>query len=78
MRGASSSDGLRKQLAKEGVNVVFRKGQTLGKYLMNGGHQKIIRGKMLCTRFPVIHAVFAILEKPRSGLMKEKSNTNAA
>ena len=35
-----ASDRLRKQLAKEGVNVIFKKGQTLGRYLINGGPPK--------------------------------------
>ena len=50
VRGAS--DRLRKQLAKEGVNVVFRKGQTLGKYLMNGGPPKNNRRKNVVYKIP--------------------------
>ena len=40
-----ASDRLRKQLAKEGVNVIFKKGQTLGRYLINGGPPKSDRKK---------------------------------
>jgi len=43
VRGAS--DRLRKQLAREGVNVIFKRGQTLGKYLINGGPPKNNRRK---------------------------------
>ena len=50
VRGAS--DRLRKQLAKEGVNVVFRKGQTLGKYLINGGPPKNNRRKNVVYKIP--------------------------
>ena len=35
-----ASDHLRKQLTKEGVNVIFKRGQTLGKFLINGGPPK--------------------------------------
>ena len=38
VRGAS--DRLRKQLVREGVNVIFKRGQTLRKYLINGGATK--------------------------------------
>ena len=43
VRGAS--DRLRKQLAWEGVNVIFKRGQTLRKYLINGGPPKNNRRK---------------------------------
>ena len=43
VRGAS--DRLRKQLAREGVNVIFKRGQTLGKYLINGGPPRNNRRK---------------------------------
>ena len=36
----ADSDRLQKQLAKEGVNVIFKRCQTLGKYLINGGPPK--------------------------------------
>ena len=50
VRGAS--DRLRKQMAQEGVNIVFKRGQTLGKYLMNGGPPRSDRRKNVVYKVP--------------------------
>ena len=50
VRGAS--DRLRRQLAQEGVNVIFKRGQTLGKYLMNGGPPRNTRRKNVVYKIP--------------------------
>ena len=50
VRGAS--DRLRKQMAQEGVNVIFKRGQTLGKYLINGGPPRNDRRKNVIYKIP--------------------------
>jgi len=50
VRGAS--DRLRKQMAQEGVNVIFKRCQTLGKYLINGGPPRNDRRKNVIYKIP--------------------------
>ena len=64
-------------MAQEGVNVIFKSGQTLGKYLINGGPPRNDRRKNVI-KFPVQPAIFATLEKCHNGLMREQASTNVA
>ena len=59
VRGAS--DRLWKQLAKEGVNVIFKKGQTLGRYLINGGPPKSDRKKNIIYKIPCTSCNFCYI-----------------
>jgi len=56
-----ASDRLRKQLAKEGVNVIFKKGQTLGRYLINGGPPKSDRKKNIIYKIPCTSCNFCYI-----------------
>ena len=55
------SDRLRKQVAKEGVNVILKKGQTLGRYLINGGPPKSDRKQNIVYKIPYVPVVIFIL-----------------
>ena len=50
VRGAS--DRLRKQLAREGANIILKRGPTLGKYLINGGPPRNDRRKNVIYKIP--------------------------
>ena len=56
-----ASDRLQKQLAKEGVNVIFKKGQTLGRYLINGGPPKSDRKKNIIYKIPCTSCNFCYI-----------------
>jgi hypothetical protein len=72
------SDSLRKQLAKEEVNLIFKRGKTLRQFLFNGEPKKSDRRKNVCYQLQVpcltVHSV--TLGKPHSGGMNGKSNTS--
>ena len=71
-------DRLRRQLAQEGVNVIFKRGQTLGKYMINGGPPRNTRRKNVEYKIPCKTCIFVILVKLHSGLMRERTSTSAA
>ena len=55
------SDLLRKQLAKEGVNLIFKKGRTLRQFLFNGEPKKTDRRKNVCYRVPCLNCSFCYI-----------------
>jgi hypothetical protein len=55
------SDLLRKQLAKEGVNLIFNKGRTLRQFLFNGEPKKTDRRKRVCYRVPCLNCFFCYI-----------------
>ena len=69
------SDLLQKQLAKEGVNLIFKKGRTLRQFLFNGEPKKTDRRKMFVTEYPVSIVLSVILGKLLNGGMNENPNT---
>ena len=81
-----ASDRLRRKLAQKGVNVIFKRGQTLGKYLINFGPPRNTRRKNVVYKIPCETCNFCyigetsqwILVKLHSGLMRERTSTSAA
>ena len=55
------SDILRKQLAKEGVNLIFKKGRTLRQFLFNGEPKKSTRKKNVCYRVPCLNCSYCYI-----------------
>ena len=55
------SDLLRKQLSKEGVNLIFKKGRTLRQFLFNGEPNKSTRKKNVCYRVPCLHCHYSYI-----------------
>ena len=55
------SDSLRKQLAKEGVNLIFKKGKTLRQLLFNGEPKRTDRRKNVCYRVPCLNCPFSYI-----------------
>jgi len=55
------SDLLQKQLAKEGVNLIFKKGRTLRQFLFNGEPKKTDRRKNVCYRVPCLNCSFCYI-----------------
>ena len=55
------SDSLRKQLAKEGVNLIFKRGKTLRQFLFNGEPKKSDRRKNVCYRVPCLNCSFCYI-----------------
>ena len=53
------SDSLRKQLAREGVNLVFKRGKTLRQFLFNGEPKRPDRRKNICYRVPCLSCSFS-------------------
>jgi len=71
------SEKLRKELAKEDVNLVFKKGRTLHSMIFNGKYKKSdVMGETntLSTKSLARIANYAILEKQRNGMMNGKSS----
>ena len=69
------SDLLRKQLAKEGVILIFKKGRTLRQFLFNGEPKKTDRRKNVCYRVPCLNCSFCYIGKLLNGGMNENPNT---
>jgi len=69
------SDLLRRQLAREGVNLIFKKGRTLRQFLFNGEPKKQTEEKMFVTEYPVSIVLSAILGKLLNGGMNKNPNT---
>ena len=66
---------LRIHAIQKGVHLLFKKGQTMGRYFINGGPPKWqSRKSYIKSHVPVV--AFAILGRPLNSLMKEKNNTN--
>ena len=59
VRGPSES--LRKQLSKEGVNLIFKRGKTLRQFLFNGEPKKSDRRKNVCYRVPCLNCSFCYI-----------------
>ena len=55
------SDLLRKQLSKEGVNLIFKKGRTLRQFLFNGEPKKSARKKNVCYRVPCLNCHYSYI-----------------
>ena len=55
------SDSLRKQLAKEGVNLIFKRGRTLRQFLFNGEPKRTERRKNVCYRVPCLNCSFSYI-----------------
>ena len=69
------SDLLRKQLAKEGFNLIFKKGRTLRQFLFNGEPKKTDRRKNVCYRVPCLNCSFCYIGELLNGGMNENPNT---
>ena len=69
------SEKLRRDLAKQDVNVVFKRGKTLHSMIFNGKFKKKDgRKKMLYTKYHAEIANRATLVKPLKGTMRENHN----
>ena len=55
------SDSLRKQLAKEGVNLIFKRGRTLRQFLFNGEPKRTERRKNVCYQVPCLNCSFSYI-----------------
>ena len=62
-------------MAKEDVNLVFKKGRTLHTMIFNGKCKNNDGKKTSTTKSLARIANYAILEKQRNGMMNEKSST---
>ena len=74
------SEKLRKDLGKEDINVVFKRGKTLHSMIFNGKFKKNAAGRKKdpSLKFLVETAVYAILEKQHNGMMRERNSVNDA
>ena len=75
-----ASDRLWKQRAKEAVimNMIFKRGKTLGRYLINGGPPKSNRKKNIIYKIPCTRCNCCYIGETTQWFDEEKNNTNTA